>query len=52
LEAKDMILEAKGLSKSFAGIKAVDRVSLSVQKDEISSIIGPNGAGKSTLFNL
>lgn len=47
-----MILEIRSLSKAFGGIKAVDQVSLSVYKGELSSIIGPNGAGKSTLFNL
>ena len=47
-----MLLEVKGLSKSFGGIRAVDSVSMSIEKGELSSIIGPNGAGKSTLFNL
>ena len=47
-----MILEARGLSKSFGGIRAVNDVSLQIEKGELSSIIGPNGAGKSTLFNL
>jgi branched-chain amino acid transport system ATP-binding protein len=47
-----MILEVENLSKSFGGIKAVDRVGFRVRKGEFSSIIGPNGAGKSTLFHL
>lgn len=41
-----------GLAVSFAGIRAVNDVSLSVQPAEILGIIGPNGAGKTTLFDL
>lgn len=47
-----MILEAKDLSKSFGGLKAVSGVSLNVLEKTIHSILGPNGAGKTTLFNL
>ncbi len=47
-----MLLETKGLSKSFGGVRAVSGVELQVNQNEIVSIIGPNGAGKSTLFNL
>ena len=47
-----MLLEAKGISKSFGGLSAVSEVDLSIGKEELVSIIGPNGAGKSTLFNL
>ena len=46
------LLAVSGVSKHFLGLRAVDEVSLSVQKGEIVSIIGPNGAGKTTLFNL
>lgn len=47
-----MLLEIKGLGKSFSGLKAINNVSLSTKKGEVCSIIGPNGAGKTTLFNL
>jgi branched-chain amino acid transport system ATP-binding protein len=46
------MLEVRGLSKSFAGYRAVSDVDLSVAAGEIAAVIGPNGAGKSTLFNL
>lgn len=45
-------LEVCGLSKSFGGLKAVDRLSFSVPKGAIYAIIGPNGSGKTTMFNL
>ena len=46
------MLELSGLSKSFAGFRAVSDVSLTVATRQIAAVIGPNGAGKSTLFNL
>ncbi len=46
------ILELRGVSKYFGGVRAVDDVSLKILERERVSIIGPNGAGKTTLVNL
>ncbi|MCL4441195.1 MAG: ABC transporter ATP-binding protein [Firmicutes bacterium] len=46
------MLQIKGVSKNFGGLKAVNNCSLAVKKGSITGLIGPNGAGKSTLFNL
>jgi branched-chain amino acid transport system ATP-binding protein len=45
-------LRIQGLSKSFAGLKAVDDVSLELYTGEILGLIGPNGSGKTTLINI
>jgi len=46
------VLEVRGVSKTFGGIRAVTNASLRVGAGEIHALIGPNGAGKTTLFNL
>ncbi|MDP3526046.1 MAG: ABC transporter ATP-binding protein [Hoeflea sp.] len=46
------MLEIRGVSKSFGGVKAVDDVSFTVDANEIHGLIGPNGAGKTTMINL
>ncbi|MEK6534167.1 MAG: ATP-binding cassette domain-containing protein, partial [Thermodesulfobacteriota bacterium] len=44
--------KVENLSISFGGLKAVNNVSFSVEKNSIFSIIGPNGSGKTTIFNM
>jgi branched-chain amino acid transport system ATP-binding protein len=46
------LLSAKGLHKSFGGVRAVRDVSCDIPENSVFAIIGPNGAGKSTMLNL
>ena len=46
------VLEVRDLTKSFGGVRAVNRVSFDLPRGQLLALIGPNGAGKSTCFNL
>jgi branched-chain amino acid transport system ATP-binding protein len=46
------LLSVNGVSKSFGGLRAVQRVSFDLAEGEILGLIGPNGAGKTTLFHV
>jgi ABC-type sugar transport system ATPase subunit len=48
----DIILELKGISKYFPGVKALDKVDLRVKKGSVHGLLGENGAGKSTLMHI
>jgi branched-chain amino acid transport system ATP-binding protein len=45
------ILNVNDMTKDFGGLRAVDNLSLTIEKGQILGLIGPNGAGKSTAFN-
>ena len=47
-----VLLEVRGASKRFGGLRAVDGADLTVRQGTITGLIGPNGSGKTTLFNL
>ncbi len=47
-----VVLDAKGVTKRFGGLTALDAVDFELEERQIASIIGPNGAGKTTFFNV
>lgn len=46
------VIEIRGLSKTFKGLRAVHDVSFAINEHKIFGMIGPNGAGKTTIFNM
>ena len=48
----EYILEMRGITKTFPGVKALDNVNFKVRRGEIHCLVGENGAGKSTLMKV
>ncbi|MGH2739276.1 MAG: ABC transporter permease subunit, partial [Actinomycetota bacterium] len=49
---EEVILETKEMSKIFGGLRANDRVSITVKRGTVHALIGPNGSGKTTFINV
>ena len=50
--SSEALLDLRGVSKTFLGLRAVDDVSFTVRRGEIVGLVGPNGSGKTTVINL
>ena len=48
----EILLKTEGLGITFGGLKAVQNIDLTIEKNDLYGLIGPNGAGKTTFFNL
>ena len=48
----EYILEAKGISKHFGGVRALNNVDFALRKGTVHALMGENGAGKSTLMKI
>jgi len=51
-KSENIVLQARGISKTFGGVKALDGVSLDILAGKVNAIVGENGAGKSTLMKI
>jgi branched-chain amino acid transport system ATP-binding protein len=52
LRGEDVLVHARGVTKRFGGLVAVNNVDFDIPRGAIVSLIGPNGAGKTTFFNM
>jgi ribose transport system ATP-binding protein len=48
----EVLIETKGISKEFSGVRVLDNIDIGIERGEIFGIIGENGAGKSTLVKI
>jgi len=51
-DGREILIDARGLTKRYGGYAALDAVDLSLRRSELTTLIGPNGAGKTTLVRL
>jgi len=52
LTGREVLLEVVGLRKNFGGVRALEKLDLTIASGELVGLIGPNGSGKTTAFNL
>jgi len=52
MATNDVVLQLRGVTKSFGGLRAVNALDLEIGPGEVRGLIGPNGAGKTTVINL
>jgi ribose transport system ATP-binding protein len=52
MDGSPQLLELRGISKSFSGVRVLENVNLEIRAAEVHALVGENGAGKSTLMNI